>query len=514
MRVTKPLLATAAAAALLAAGLSAVPSSAAPSERRTAVEARAQATLRQAEATLSRPSSGLRDVSMTMRDIAVARPHLSGADADLAARLLARPTNGNESFPSANYTVAEATPLCSDHVCVHYVTSTDAAPPLTDADSSGIPDYVETVSDTMEHVYDTYLDAGYRAPVGDGTLGGNAKSDVYLANVRDDGIYGYCTSDQPGLDWGDDAWAYCVLDDDFVDFPTPPLASLKVTAAHEFFHAVQFGYDITDDSWLMEATATWAEDEVYPSINDNLQYLPTSVMKQPKVSLDTWNQTTIPQYGDWIYFRYLTEKYDAKTGSMPKLVRQIWQRADSADAYSLVALEGALKATGTSTSASLADFALRNLHPKKFYDEGQLYPTSPKAGKKTFSKSSKSYSTSVKRNHLATASYVFTPKSLKGAWKLRIKVDGPPKSASPVARVATYKTNGKVAFTTIKLDGSGAGSKKLGFASADVKTIELTLANGSSRYDCWLDSSLWANTCYGLPKDENKKFELSAKILK
>ena len=46
-----------------------------------------------------------------------------------------------------------------------------------------------------------------------------------------------------------------------------------MTAAHEFFHAVQFAYDAADDQWFMESTATWMEDEIYDDVNDNLQYL-------------------------------------------------------------------------------------------------------------------------------------------------------------------------------------------------------------------------------------------------
>ena len=38
--------------------------------------------------------------------------------------------------------------------------------------------------------------------------------------------------------------------------------NLRVTAAHEFFHAVQFAYDYDEDPWLMEATATWMEERV------------------------------------------------------------------------------------------------------------------------------------------------------------------------------------------------------------------------------------------------------------
>jgi|GEM_PF-4277197 len=47
-----------------------------------------------------------------------------------------------------------------------------------------------------------------------------------------------------------------------------PDKMFKATIAHEFMHALQFAYPIAssddDVSWLMEATATWAEDFCYP----------------------------------------------------------------------------------------------------------------------------------------------------------------------------------------------------------------------------------------------------------
>ena len=52
-----------------------------------------------------------------------------------------------------------------------------------------------------------------------------------------------------------------------------PKENLQVTAAHEFFHSVQYSYDVREDAWIMEATAAWAEDEIYPKVNDNIQYL-------------------------------------------------------------------------------------------------------------------------------------------------------------------------------------------------------------------------------------------------
>ena len=153
----------------------------------------------------------------------------------------------------------------------------------------------------------------------------NEKPDVYLADIGNDGLYGYCaTDDDIPVNGPQDTWGYCVLDNDYSkgEFPTnTPKENLQVTAAHEYFHAVQFGYDISEDGWVMEATATWAEDELYDGVNDNVQYLRSGPMSLPHKSLDQFFQSY--HYGAWIFFRYLTERFpvlrrrDADPGPRP-----------------------------------------------------------------------------------------------------------------------------------------------------------------------------------------------------
>ena len=82
---------------------------------------------------------------------------------------------------------------------------------------------------------------------------------------------------------------------------------LRVTAAHEFFHVVQFGYDQYEDGWFMEATATWMEERVYDSVNDNRQFLPASALALPGRSLD-YPLTTATAYGNWIFFEFLSSR--------------------------------------------------------------------------------------------------------------------------------------------------------------------------------------------------------------
>ena len=172
--------------------------------------------------------------------------------------------------------------------------------------------------------------------------------------------------------------AYCVVDNDYAEsiFSNhTPIGNLEVTLAHEFFHAVQFSYDFGEDTWLMEGTATWMEDQVYDSINDNRQYLQNSPLKYPWVPLDHSHKCCF-QYGSWIWFRYLSESIS------PAVIQQIWNRADAApsgpDNYSIEAIPHVLTSHGTRfRGKAFADFAVWNEIPGKRYSEGKAghYPT-------------------------------------------------------------------------------------------------------------------------------------------
>ena len=181
-----------------------------------------------------------------------------------------------------------------------------------------------------------------------------------------------------------DMSAYCVLDNDYdisqFGYPDPTLP-LKVTAAHELFHAVQFAYDIGEDGWLMEGTATWMEERVYDAINDNRRYLVSSPLARPLIPLD--HNTGFRVYGTWIFWQFLTE-YLGGAVPDPTIVRAVWKRADGSpvgqDMYSTQALASAVGARTVGGTRwrfrwAFADFAVWNARPGKYYDEGGAYPT-------------------------------------------------------------------------------------------------------------------------------------------
>jgi hypothetical protein len=465
-------------------------------DRASAALARAQALFAEKSPAAARRQAATsgREATMVLNELRKARGDLKPAQRRQADALLARPTpDGDEVFgETVFYEDGEATPVCDTNICVHYANGPDSdAPPPGDTNpANGIPDEVDRALQHAEQVHGTYVSAGYRSPDRDGTLGGdNNMIDVYLADVGDIGLYGYCTTDEPGRgDGTSNYWAYCVIDDDFRSgqFPTnTPRENQQVTLAHEYFHAVQYAYDADEANWFLEATATWAEDEVYDSVNDNWNYLPYGQMGDPDVPLNTFRG--LVHYGNWIFFRYLTEKYRAQTGGIPNLVLEMLQRASNRagqrDDTAMQAIQKELKQRGTTLQRVYADFAIANRIPAKRYDEGRNYK--PAAPVLTFKLSSSNRSTGVfagKVLHLSNAPIRFKPgKGTTGRWKIRIKVDMQPKVTAPTAGLVVFKKNGKVATSKIKLNKKTKGSTVLAFSSRTVKQVDLVLINGGTK---------------------------------
>lgn len=450
------------------------------------------------------------DATMALRDLALLKHQLSGAERAEAEAFLARPTDrpggGN---PDASYSVEEAAPACSGAVCVHYVPTSADAPAPADGDGNGRPDYVDDVLATTLKVHNTYVGAGYRAPKGDRSLGGSSQTDIYIADIGDDGLYGYCTSDQRIPRRGPfDAWAYCVIDNDYsrAEFPTnTPTENLQVTLAHEYFHAVQFGYDIAEDSWFLEATAAWVEDEMYTGVNDNLQYLRQSPLRLPRVPMDTFGGSF--HYGTWIFFRYLSERYPASKAGLPTIVRDMVRKTDGSrgkpDKHSMAAVRAVLKRRGTTFSKTFAKFSNANRRPAKIYDEGRAnrYPAAPLAKRYTLGPR-QSKTRRIKADHLTSSTVRFRPsKKLRGKnTKLRMLVRMAPARRGSAAVASITLKSGRSRAVALRIKPSGVGVKSLPFSSRSVRHIELTLANAGTRYRCFVGGPY---SCQGVSKDDN-----------
>lgn len=461
-----------------------------------------------------------RDATMALRDLWAAKDALSGADAAAAKKILSRPTDpGDDDYYGDGADVQTA---CGDNVCLHWVETGEQA---------ATPAYAAETLATVDAVHETYVDGGYKPTLPDEGQGGSTKPDIYLAQIGVDGVYGYCTTDAEDFTDGYSVYAYCVLDndysvDEFGDTNTPT-ENMQVTAAHEYFHAVQYGYDAMDDGWVYETTATWAEDEVFDDVNDNWNYLPYGQLGNPDEAeydlagpgtpLDIYD---LASYGNWIWIRYLTEKIPASTGIMPDLVREVWEGLDSTggapENYSMRSLQSVLAGHGTSVSEQFAQFSLENNTPGLTYEEGADADTPYPYPAYAFSpvqltKNKKSVTKSLKLDHLTSGTGAFLPFA-KG-YSLKVIVDMTNKATGSRAGITVYKNTGEINRYWIKLSKKGNGSRTVPFASDKVAAVEVTLVNASDKMKrCGEIGDVFS--CQGTGKFDNQKQELTVKAAK
>ena len=206
----------------------------------------------------------------------------------------------------------------------HYtLTGVDAVSPL-DADNNGIPDYVDLIVTTFSEIGNIdFTEMEFVRPPGDGWYtqiddGGSEHYDVYIFNLET-GYYGYVQAEDYAqnnspISRGDNEYSteaeeeramvtFMALRNNYNDFSGIESEIIEVTSAHEFFHAVQYGYDGWEAGWLLESTAVWMEEHHYDSINDCYQFL-QEFFDEPYLAI---NYDVNRGYGAYIYFSYLTD---------------------------------------------------------------------------------------------------------------------------------------------------------------------------------------------------------------
>ncbi len=261
---------------------------------------------------------------------------------------------------------------------IHYDTTGYNAPPMIDKNNNGIPDYVDSVAYYFDYVYDIYInEMGFRSPYLDKGSRGSDHYDVYLWDLgnsdsvddphyHEGGTYGLtyfanrdAISTEPFLR----TYSYIVIDNDFSaqdstrpqkgkSFPTykyPGIPSLKVTVAHEFFHAIQFMYGISQPAatTIMEMTAVAMERVIFPETPDYINYVRQLFRNTASYAFGIDNANT--GYGHSIFNQYIIEKFGVS------IMRDIWENvAKGYEVYS--ALDLALKQYNSSLPNAWCEF--------------------------------------------------------------------------------------------------------------------------------------------------------------
>jgi hypothetical protein len=185
-----------------------------------------------------------------------------------------------------------------------------------------------------------------RTPKPDGDEGGNALYDVILTDGLSSTIDGNTLS--TALFACKDTPAFTSLNRGISD---PD--KRKSVLAHEMMHGVQYGTPssscVESMKWLMESTATWFEDLVYPKVNREHDFA-AAYLDTPNLSFDN-APTPRRTYGAYVFFFYLTRV----RGVSPAVIGQIWNATKTADG--LHALDTALRGAGAELDKSWPDFA-------------------------------------------------------------------------------------------------------------------------------------------------------------
>ena len=272
---------------------------------------------------------------------------------------------------------------------IWYVTTTEDRPgagwpEFDDAGSGAVPEYVRLCATYLEESRRVIVEElGYRPPPVDYQY-----HDLYEAMDSDDGgdgLYDVYISDLPSqfsgyarpeaVAEGASLPSYIVVENDFVESrrtPEEALDLLKITIAHEYFHAVQFGYDAGEEAFWLEQSAVWIEEQVYDEVNDYLTYLPSfsGFLTEPWISLDTSNGEH--EYAGVLWPLFLEKRHDRD------LIRKIWERAGTSRA--LAAIDEGLRSVGSDLASAFQEFASWNVftgsraNADRFYEEGALYP--------------------------------------------------------------------------------------------------------------------------------------------
>ncbi len=331
----------------------------------------------------------------------------------------------------------------TDHFLLHYTNQgSHAIYEFSEQNlEPGVPDFVYLSAQAMEYVYQHLTGSamlghlGFAPPLSDGYYngGGDGRFDVYFINMP---YYGATQVDELQATLPITATSYMFLENDYAGFPgydgSRNILAVNVTAAHEFFHSVQFAIDLGETegsgpsmsaAWI-EMSSVFMEEEHYNNVNDYYNYL-LFFYAVPQWSLRTGYQIPTPgntlqewknlhMYGSGIWPMFLRDKF----GSL--IVRDIWEICGDVAGFNWVAATDQAIRNASADSLDLREmyrrFALWNLFTGSWSRPGEYFLEAGNYPRITYAAQVSSYPYTVIANMPTdphTANSVFVPDSAR-----------------------------------------------------------------------------------------------------
>jgi hypothetical protein len=267
---------------------------------------------------------------------------------------------------------------------IFYDTSGVNTPALLDQYNNRIPGtakaYIDSVAKIFNHVWNVEIDQmGYLAPPFEPM---QSYYNIYIINTP---YYGLTTPVTQITGSSNPAryYSYIEVNCDFRELSTKGIDGLKVTAAHEFHHAIQIGsYGYwTGEKYAHELTSTWFEDVVYPEVNDYIFYLDEYFTRF--YTGISFNTSSFNGYERVVWPLFLAKRFS------PDIMRDIWTRMRTQPF--LESTDAALVNAGSNLQTAFAEFTYWNYYTAdradtvKYYSEGNRYPRFLPLQKKEYS---------------------------------------------------------------------------------------------------------------------------------
>ncbi|MDQ1265500.1 MAG: hypothetical protein QG635_651 [Bacteroidota bacterium] len=253
---------------------------------------------------------------------------------------------------------------------IHYdTTGTDAVESI-DLNHNNIPDWIDTNCTCFERAWSVEIDSlGYAQPPSDSGAGGNEAYDIVIQELgnRSGGLYGFTAPLNEILPRKKfyRSSSLIMLDNNYsakdtttnqngARVPAYPRTNgsdaLKVTAAHEFHHAIQYGYGDAEPftGELSEMASVYMETVVYPEIKDYYQYLPILFKNLEQYNLGDGGNS-LNGYSWVIFYIYACKVYG------DSLLLRTWELiGDGIDSFT--ALDSSFREKGTTLPLAFCDF--------------------------------------------------------------------------------------------------------------------------------------------------------------
>jgi len=208
-------------------------------------------------------------------------------------------------------------PSPSNHFYIHYDEDGYNAPDSSDEYGmlnqypNTIPDYVDEVALIADEIRDIMINEfNFLSEIGD-------TDGIYDIYIKNKGNYNY------GINIPDDiinGASYIEIDNGYEEgaYYTSGINTMRLTLAHEFFHAIQRAYNSPafGHTFLWEMAATFIEDIIVPDGNDYIFWV-DSFFQNPNMNISSSDGYSIALFGHYL-------KDEIANGNI-NIMREIWE---------------------------------------------------------------------------------------------------------------------------------------------------------------------------------------------